>query len=157
MDTIFFILRKNFHQVSTLHLFHHTIVPLCIWFPLKLSPSLHYGFAPLINSFIHTIMYSYYWLSTLGPEVRPYLWWKKYLTRLQLIQFVLIIVNCLRVFFIPNCHLSQPLMISIVFIAVVLLVLFSSFYLRTYTRNNPKLPEIDINHNNTYFYTRKSI
>lgn len=38
------------------------------------------------NSFIHVLMYSYYGLSTLGPAVTKYLWWKKYLTIIQLVR-----------------------------------------------------------------------
>lgn len=34
-------------------------------------------------------MYSYYALAALGPSVQKYLWWKKYITQLQLWQFVL--------------------------------------------------------------------
>lgn len=30
-------------------------------------------------------MYTYYWLAALGPHMQPYLWWKRYLTRLQLV------------------------------------------------------------------------
>lgn len=41
--------------------------------------------AGLINSFIHTVMYSYYFLSALGPHMQKYLWWKKYLTRMQIV------------------------------------------------------------------------
>jgi len=33
-------------------------------------------------------MYSYYALAALGPQVRKYLWWKKYLTQMQLGQFI---------------------------------------------------------------------
>ena len=42
-------------------------------------------FAPCINVFIHVIMYSYYFLSGLGPAVQKYLWWKRYITILQLV------------------------------------------------------------------------
>ena len=28
-------------------------------------------------------MYTYYGLAALGPSIQPYLWWKKYLTKLQ--------------------------------------------------------------------------
>jgi phosphatidylglycerophosphate synthase len=38
-----------------------------------------------INSFIHVIMYFYYFLAALGPHMQPYLWWKKYLTRMQIV------------------------------------------------------------------------
>lgn len=38
-------------------------------------------------------MYTYYLLASLGPRVRPYLWWKRYLTQLQLVQFGLVAVH----------------------------------------------------------------
>jgi len=41
--------------------------------------------AAMINSFVHVLMYTYYGLSALGPRVQKYLWWKKYLTRVQLV------------------------------------------------------------------------
>lgn len=40
----------------------------------------------VLNSFVHTIMYIYYFLAGLGPEVQKYLWWKRYLTKLQLVR-----------------------------------------------------------------------
>ena len=40
----------------------------------------------LINSFVHIIMYSYYLLAALGPTVQKYLWWKKYITTLQMVR-----------------------------------------------------------------------
>ena len=42
-------------------------------------------FAALINSFVHVLMYTYYGLSAIGPHMQKYLWWKKYLTRIQLV------------------------------------------------------------------------
>jgi elongation of very long chain fatty acids protein 4 len=39
----------------------------------------------MLNSFVHTIMYAYYGLSALGPWVQKYLWWKKYITQMQLV------------------------------------------------------------------------
>ena len=30
-------------------------------------------------------MYIYYGLAAMGPSVQPYLWWKKYLTKLQVL------------------------------------------------------------------------
>lgn len=43
------------------------------------------AFGAMINSFVHVIMYAYYAISALGPSYQKYLWWKKYLTRLQLV------------------------------------------------------------------------
>lgn len=39
----------------------------------------------MVNSGIHVLMYSYYGLSAFGPRIAKYLWWKKYLTILQLV------------------------------------------------------------------------
>ncbi|KAH9638117.1 hypothetical protein HF086_014978 [Spodoptera exigua] len=40
----------------------------------------------MVNSGIHVLMYTYYGLSVFGPAVSKYLWWKKYLTIMQLVQ-----------------------------------------------------------------------
>ncbi|XP_054158430.1 elongation of very long chain fatty acids protein 7-like [Oppia nitens] len=89
-DTVFFVLRKKYSQITILHLYHHTIVPMLGWMAMKISPTAApIGLFAIANSFVHTVMYTYYALSALGPSVRPYLWWKKYLTILQLCQFVI--------------------------------------------------------------------
>ena len=43
----------------------------------------------MVNSFIHTLMYVYYGLAAIGPSMQKYLWWKRYMTKLQLVGFVL--------------------------------------------------------------------
>lgn len=50
----------------------------------------------LINSFIHVIMYSYYLLAAMGPHMQKYLWWKKYLTIMQIVSWIFI-YRCLHV------------------------------------------------------------
>lgn len=69
LETVFFVLRKKYSQASFLHIFHHSIVPIDVWVGFKYSPSESACFFPFINSFVHTIMYFYYGLSTLGPRV----------------------------------------------------------------------------------------
>lgn len=39
----------------------------------------------LLNSFVHVVMYAYYCLSAFGPHMQKYLWWKRYLTRMQMV------------------------------------------------------------------------
>lgn len=48
-------------------------------------------FGATINSSIHVLMYGYYGLAALGPQMQKYLWWKKYLTIIQM-------VGCFSVF-----------------------------------------------------------
>ncbi len=42
-------------------------------------------FGATINSSIHVLMYGYYGLAALGPQMQKYLWWKKYLTIIQMV------------------------------------------------------------------------
>lgn len=139
LDTVFFVLRKKKEQVTFLHVFHHSIVPIFCWIGLKLAPGGPNGFFPLVNSFIHVIMYSYYALTTFGPRVQPYLWWKKYLTRLQMIQFVLVMINATKTFMSRDCKF--PLLFSYLQAAVAcaFLVLFAMFYRDAYLREQNRV------------------
>jgi hypothetical protein len=42
-------------------------------------------FIPILNSFIHVVMYAYYGLSACGSSIQKYLWWKRYLTQAQIV------------------------------------------------------------------------
>ena len=93
LDTVFFVLRKKYSQISTLHLYHHTIVPILGWMYLWHrygSPAI--SLFALLNSAVHVIMYSYYALAAFGPTIQKYLWWKRYITQIQLLQFGLLCI-----------------------------------------------------------------
>lgn len=78
-------------------------------------------------------MYLYYGLAALGPQMQPYLWWKKYLTSLQLLQFALVMVLGIRVV-ISDCKFPRSFLLLNVFHAVLFFYLFSSFYRQSYRR-----------------------
>lgn len=46
-------------------------------------------FHALLNCIVHVVMYTYYGICSLGPAYHKYLWWKKYMTTIQLVS------NCL--------------------------------------------------------------
>lgn len=48
-------------------------------------PGGHSTFFGLLNTFVHIVMYTYYMFSAMGPQYQKYLWWKKYLTTLQMV------------------------------------------------------------------------
>lgn len=82
-------------------------------------------------------MYSYYSLAALGPHMQPYLWWKRYLTQLQIGQFVVLFLH--SVYFVSTQEgYSAYYKYNYGFNTVVYLVLFSRFYLQTYTRKGEK-------------------
>src|SRR5947209_6607791 len=91
LDTIFFCLRKKFSHISLLHMYHHISVPIFGWLLLKINPFIPGLFLfAVMNTFIHFVMYSYYFLAAFGPEIQKYLWWKRYITQLQLAQFLVL-------------------------------------------------------------------
>ncbi|PSN52696.1 Elongation of very long chain fatty acids protein 4 [Blattella germanica] len=95
LDTVFFVLRKKENQLTFLHVYHHSSM-LPNWYLGTLYlPGGQAFFSAMLNSLVHIIMYCYYLLSALGPEWQPYLWWKKYLTQLQLTQFLVVIGHIL--------------------------------------------------------------
>merc|ERR1712080_352206 len=63
LDSFFFILRKNYRQLSGLHVVHHGTIPAFAWFGVKFAGGGNYLFSVMLNSAIHTIMYTYYFLS----------------------------------------------------------------------------------------------
>ena len=139
-DTIFFVLRKKNNQISLLHVYHHAIMPLYAWIQVRFLPGGHEIFVGLMNSFVHMVMYSYYLLSALGPRMQPYLWWKKYLTQLQLIQFTIAIVRTLLVV-TGQVECGYPwinCLGTLIFIEAPFLYLFLDFYRKSYNSQKTK-------------------
>ena len=133
-DTFFFIARKKFRNVSRLQLIHHSIMPIATFISARWLPGGHESFGAMFNSFIHVIMYGYYFLAALGPHMQKYLWWKKYLTRLQLLQFVCVLFKSLIVVLgIAECGYPWQFSGFTVCIQVLMLILFSEFYIQEYS------------------------
>ncbi|KAL1431278.1 hypothetical protein MTO96_014303 [Rhipicephalus appendiculatus] len=107
LDTIFFVLRKKDSHISFLHVVHHILVVFNGWFGLAYGPDGQVALGVILNSFVHVVMYSYYFLSLLGPSVQKHLWWKRYLTQFQLVQFVMIFLHTMMPFFI-SCGYPRP-------------------------------------------------
>lgn len=136
LDTIFFVLRKKERQVTKLHVFHHSFVPILCWTYLKFHPGNTVAFFPLVNTFVHTIMYTYYLLATFGPNVQAYLWWKKYLTSLQITQFVLILMQLATIPMSSNemCQYPRGFLYVAIAGAFLFLWLFYTYYIDTYKK-----------------------
>ncbi|XP_014092371.1 very long chain fatty acid elongase AAEL008004 isoform X2 [Bactrocera oleae] len=137
MDTIFFVLRKKTSQVTTLHVIHHGCMPMSVWFGVKFTPGGHSTFFGLLNTFVHIVMYTYYMFSAMGPQFQKYLWWKKYLTTLQMVQFVLIMVHAFQLLFI-DCNYPKAFVWWIGMHAVMFFFLFNEFYKNAYKGRRTK-------------------
>ncbi|XP_058974598.1 elongation of very long chain fatty acids protein 7 isoform X1 [Musca domestica] len=137
-DTFFFVMRKRYDQVSTLHVIHHGIMPVSVWWGVKFTPGGHSTFFGFLNTFVHIIMYTYYMLAAMGPKVQKYLWWKKYLTVLQMVQFVLVMIHSFQLFFRNDCNYPIGFAYFIGAHAVMFYFLFSDFYKKSYLRRDAK-------------------
>ncbi|XP_052753269.1 elongation of very long chain fatty acids protein 7-like [Galleria mellonella] len=133
LDTIFFVLRKKQNQVSFLHIYHHSIMLWSTWFTLKLEPSYYTTFLGTLNTFVHIIMYTYYGLSAF-PPITKYLWWKKYITSLQLIQFVMIVIHMVANYITTDCPPSSILSSVILVNGIFFIYLFGDFYKKSYNK-----------------------
>jgi len=81
LDTLFIVLKKK--PITFLHVFHHSTVVAMVW--LWIDENLIYASLGMaFNTFVHIIMYYFYFLASL--EKPPM--WKKYITSLQIFQFV---------------------------------------------------------------------
>lgn len=80
-------------------------------------------------------MYAYYFLAALGPKVQRFLWWKKYLTSMQMIQFILVIIHAFQLLFI-ECNYPKAFVWWIGMHAVMFYFLFRDFYIQSYKKKH---------------------
>jgi len=141
MDTVFFVLRKKRGQITFLHIFHHSFMPWTWWWGVSYAPGGMGSFHAMVNSCVHVVMYFYYGLAAAGPRFQKYLWWKKYMTAIQLIQFVLVSLHATQWYFMKSCDYQVPLFIHLIWVyGTFFFVLFSNFWYQAYVKGK-RLPK----------------
>ncbi|XP_068152559.1 very long chain fatty acid elongase 7-like [Drosophila tropicalis] len=134
MDTIFFVVRKSFKQITTLHVYHHCLMVMFTHGTfMAYGAGGQYAVIALLNSLVHMVMYSYYLFTALYPGSTGSLWWKKYITIMQLAQFTLIALQSLWVL-IFNSSCQFPLIMHFIQLsqAGVMMAMFGNFYAKAY-------------------------
>ncbi|KAJ8306556.1 hypothetical protein KUTeg_017101 [Tegillarca granosa] len=125
MDTIMMILRKKNNQVTFYMYSTYIYVKLLVVGDAWFSSSL--------NCSVHIVMYLYYALSAI-PSLREKLWWKKYITKFQLSQFILTLFHTVQTY-MSGCDFPVWGQFMLTAYMIILLVLFSNFYRQTYIKN----------------------
>ncbi|KAH8241407.1 hypothetical protein KR026_000310, partial [Drosophila bipectinata] len=133
VETVFFILRKKKRQISVLHVFHHVSMPFAVYIGIIYNG--YGGIATsycLMNVMVHVLMYTYYYLSSVSESVQKSLWWKKYITISQMVQFAIILACITYSLSQPECTVPKVTSYLSGILNFSFLMLFTNFYVRTY-------------------------
>lgn len=131
LDTVFFILCKKQNNITFLHVQHHVLSVVILWLSGKYFTGQEFTVSYFCNTIVHMIMYFYYFIAALGPNYRKYLWWKKYLTIIQIVQFVIIISYMLASIWL-SCGYDQRIVWLLIGDVSLNLVLFLNFFFHAY-------------------------
>jgi len=120
-----------------LHVFHHGVMPFSWYWGVLFVPGGFGTFHAMLNSFIHLMMYTYYFLAACGDKYKRFLWWKKHMTTLQIIQFVTVMIHTSQLLFI-ECEYPIILAYLIWLYAFVFFCFFGHFYVNSYCASRNK-------------------
>ena len=136
-DTIIMLLKKNYRQVSFLHVYHHATTFFPVWFcVVRYGPGGEAWFCCFLNSLVHVFMYGYYFGASLGVKIEAI---KRSITQFQMVQFLLFIAQSVYILpFVTDCYRPRLSPYMLLVQCVVFFSLFFHFYVTTYLSRRPK-------------------
>ncbi|EER19589.1 fatty-acyl elongase, putative [Perkinsus marinus ATCC 50983] len=129
VDTAFLVLRKR--NVNFLHWFHHATVLLYCWHAGAYEQPTGIFFATM-NYMVHSIMYFYYFLSSVGHKPR----WGLTVTILQISQMFagmfVVAVHYYSISHVPNCDGAYEDLVVAFLMYTAYMLLFVQFFVGRY-------------------------
>lgn len=134
LDTLFQLLRKK--QPIFLHTYHHVITLWLVYITLSTKFTIQWTDI-VANAGVHVVMYYYYYLAERGIFV----WWKKYITKIQIVQFIFDIVTHFMWYYyakiaVYGCSGVEWVFHFANFVIFSFLVLFIKFYYDAYKKKS---------------------
>lgn len=130
LDTLFILLKKDDRRLSFLHVYHHSSILLIWGYLLQVGQGNGTAyFGAFINSIIHLIMYSHYFVTSMGIN-NPL---KKYITKAQLIQFGFCLLHAFLGLAVERVLLAWLAWVQAAY-HCTMLALFMNFYQDTYKK-----------------------
>lgn len=141
LDTVLLILKDPKRPVNFLHWYHHATVLLFSWYApyYELSSMFHFA---TVNAFVHTIMYSYFFVAELGGRNIIPSFIALFITTIQILQmFAGLWINYIWISKWMagekcSCN-SEWIVVASVLMYVSYLYLFSEFFVKRYLRKSP--------------------
>lgn len=88
----------------------------------------------ILNCIVHCLMYGYYLVSALNESVAKSIWWKKHITQIQMIQFLLLCIHFMMGFFAINCAYPKGISFVMAIQNLFMLFMFGDFYFKAYLK-----------------------
>lgn len=135
MDTFFIVTKRSWKQLSFLHVYHHFTIFLFYWLNLQTNYDGDIYLTIVLNGFIHSVMYTYYFVSLHTKNI----WWKSALTMSQMIQFSLMIIQAVMILTKSCGVMPPPRVVHMYFYYIFsLLFLFAQFFVKSYITGGGK-------------------
>eukprot|EP00392_Amoebophrya_sp_AT5.2_P001882 g1887.t1 len=132
LDTFFMVQRdKADKQLSFLHVYHHALMVFAWYEVVQHFPGGDAWFGAWVNSLIHVLMYSYYFVASLRWFTIPAVV-KKTMTRLQMLQFCVCFGHAVYVSDLGSGSVPNWLCLLQIYVMVNMLLLFGNFYRGAY-------------------------
>jgi len=128
-DTVILVLKKK--PTIFLHVYHHAVMVYSTWFWLEYQWLSAAWWCCWVNSLVHAFMYYYYLQTSLNKKV----WWKKYITVGQLVQFFSGLLVVQFWFYLRESHQckgSYPIAVISNGVNISFILLFGNFFQITY-------------------------
>lgn len=127
-------MRKRFTHITFLHVYHHSAMVIATYIAVRFLPAGHGTMLGVLNCLVHAIMYGYYLVSAINENVKKSIWWKKHITQVQMIQFLILAVHFGQTLFNADCLYPKPISFIMAIQNIFMLFMFGDFYRNAYLR-----------------------